>query len=224
LEDDPHLGQLMSLWIQEAGHDCDLYLTGQSFIKAAGRESYDLMILDWMLPDTTGDKVLAWIREHIDWRIPVLFVTARDSEEDIVKGLMEGADDYMVKPARRSELLARIVALSRRSQGDQADKQVLELGSYRVDLAGRTIAHDGQTVDLTQKEYELAVFLFRNVGRMLSRGHILESVWGHGPELTTRTVDTHVSRVRTKLGITPESGWRLGAIYHYGYRLESPSE
>jgi DNA-binding response OmpR family regulator len=76
-------------------------------------------------------------------------------------------------------------------------------------------------VELTQKEFELAAFLFRNVGRMLSRGHILESVWGHGPELTTRTVDTHISRVRTKLELNPDHGWRLSAIYHFGYRLES---
>jgi DNA-binding response OmpR family regulator len=224
LEDDPHTGQLLSLWLAEAGHDAELYATGKDFFRAVLHESFDLMVLDWMLPDTSGDKVLLWIREHIDWPIPVLFVTARDSEEDIVEGLTKGADDYMVKPVRQKELTARIMALSRRGQVSRDDKEVLEVGPFRIDTSARSISSAGANIELTQKEYELAVFFFRNVGRMLSRGHILESVWGHGPGLSTRTVDTHVSRIRSKLGITPESGWRLGAIYHYGYRLEPPNE
>jgi DNA-binding response OmpR family regulator len=88
-------------------------------------------------------------------------------------------------------------------------------------MTTRTITNAGQPIELTQKEFELAVFLFRNADRMLSRAHLLEAVWGHGTEITTRTVDTHISRVRTKLGLVPEQGWRLSAIYHYGYRLES---
>lgn len=223
LEDDPHVGQLLGLWLAEAGHDTELYATGKDFIRAAGRESFDLMVLDWILPDISGDKVLTWIREHIDWPIPVLFVTARDSEEDIVEGLTRGADDYMVKPVRQKELAARVMALSRRVQVNRDEKEVLEVGPFRFDMATHSLSNAGEPVELTQKEFELAVFLFRNVGRMLSRGHILEAVWGHGPELATRTVDTHASRVRTKLGLVPEQGWRLNAIYHYGYRLESLS-
>ncbi len=221
LEDDSHVGQLLSLWLTEAGHSCELYLTGQDFIRAAKRESFDLMMLDWVVPDISGDKVLAWIREHIDWPIPVLFVTVRDTEEDIVEGLAKGADDYMVKPVRQKELLARVAALNRRVQAGRDEKEVMEFPPFRVDMVTRSITNAGKPVELTQKEFELAVFLFRNVGRMLSRAHLLEAVWGHGAEITTRTVDTHVSRVRTKLGLVPEHGWRLSAIYHFGYRLES---
>lgn len=221
LEDDPQLGQLLSLWLAEAGHDAELYTTGKDFIRAVARESFDLMVLDWILPDISGDKVLAWVRGHIDWPIPVLFVTARNAEEEIVEGLTKGADDYMVKPVRQRELVARVMALSRRMQVNRDEQEVLEVGTFRFDMTTHRLSNAGVNIELTRKEFELAFFFFRNVGRMLSRGHILEAVWGHGPELATRTVDTHASRVRTKLGLVPEHGWRLIAIYHYGYRLES---
>lgn len=210
----------MSLWLEKAGHDGQLFISGEAFRKSLGRESFDLLILDRVLPDTSGDIELAWVRSYVDWPIPVIFVTVSDTEEEIVKGLMNGADDYMVKPVREKELLARITAVSRRSQqaGESAEK--LEFPPYVIDLGSHVLTVNGKAVELTHKEFELVVFLFRNVGRMLSRGHILESVWGRSPNLNTRTVDTHISRIRVKLGLAPENGWRLTAVYHYGYRLE----
>lgn len=222
LEDDVHVGQLMSLWLEQAGHDGQLFATGEAFRKALVRESFDLLILDRTLPDTSGDIELAWVRGYVDWPIPVIFVTVSDTEEEIVKGLANGADDYMVKPVRERELLARIAAVARRSQqaGEGREKEKLEFPPYVIDLAAHVLTVNGQAVELTHKEFELVVFLFRNAGRMLSRGHILESVWGRTAEQNTRTVDTHISRIRVKLGLAPENGWRLTAVYHYGYRLE----
>lgn len=223
LEDDVHVGQLMSLWLEQAGHDGQLFATGEAFRKALVRESFDLLILDRVLPDTSGDAELAWVRGYVDWHIPVIFVTVSDTEEEIVKGLTNGADDYMVKPVRERELLARIAAVARRSQHAGEGREKLEFPPYVIDLAAHVLTVNGQAVELTHKEFELVVFLFRNAGRMLSRGHILESVWGRTAEQNTRTVDTHISRIRVKLGLAPGNGWRLTAVYHYGYRLEQAS-
>lgn len=224
VEDDAHVGQLIGLWLEEAGHNYQLVSTGKDFIKAVSRETFDFIILDWMLPDTSGDKLLSWVREHIDWPVPVIFVTALDSEEDIVRGLTLGADDYITKPVRHKELLARIQAVIRRSHARTEAKEILKLPPYQIDCVSHTISMAGKNVELTQKEFELASFLFRNIGRILSRGHILESVWGQSPDLHTRTVDTHISRLRTKLALSSESGWRLSAIYNHGYRLEAPAD
>jgi len=131
-----------------------------------------------------------------------------------------GADDYITKPVRQKELLARIFAVTRRMQLNTAGKDILEFPPYRINLKSHTLLKDDQPLKMTQKEFELVAFMFKNLGRLLSRGHILSSVWGHGSEFTTRTVDTHISRIRKKLELCPENGWRLSAIYHQGYRLE----
>ena len=219
LEDDEQQAGLMELWLHSAAHTCQTYPTGKAFIKGVSHDSFDLLILDWNLPDMTGDEVLAWVRQRVDWPVPVMFVTARDSEEDIVHALEKGADDYMIKPVKRMELLARITALSRRLQS-APDKDRIEIGNLVLDMMNRAITCSGQAVELTGKEFELAHFLIKNTGRILSRGHILESVWGRAADLNTRTVDTHISRIRKKLDLNTERGWRLSAVYQHGYRLE----
>lgn len=210
----------MGLWLEEAGFTYQYYTGGKAFLRDLQRESFDLLVLDWMLPDMDGDQILLWVRAHIDWPLPVIFVTARDSEEDIVRGLSLGADDYMIKPVRRNEFLARLRAIGRRTYAQSEEKPRLLLPPYEVDAASHTILVSGKPVELTQKEYELSYFLLRNVGRILSRGHILENVWGQSGDLNTRTVDTHISRIRSKLGFLPENGWRLSSVYTHGYRLE----
>jgi DNA-binding response OmpR family regulator len=138
-----------------------------------------------------------------------------------VHALTSGADDYMVKPLGKRELLARIDALARRARPSaRADEGVLEYGRLSVDFRNRLVRLDGALVAMTQKDYELAVFLLRNIGRLLSRAHILEAVWGQSADINTRTVDTHVSRIRGKLQLVPENGWSLSAVYQHGYRLE----
>ncbi len=220
LEDEQDQADLVSTWLKAAGHSCHVYTLGKDLVREAQRETFDLFLLDWGVPGMSGAEVLVWIRANIADPVPVLFVTARQREEDIVHALSSGADDYMVKPLSKLELLARINALARRTRASPPGEEVLECGRLTVDCRNRQVKLDGGEVAMTQKDYELAVFLLRNVGRLLSRGHILEAVWGQSAEINTRTVDTHVSRIRGKLQLNPEHGWRLSAIYQHGYRLE----
>jgi DNA-binding response OmpR family regulator len=220
LEDDKDQAALVNLWLEGAGHEVKIYPTSREFQKAVARDSYDLLVLDWILPDINGDEVLKWVRETVDWPIPVLFMTQRDAEEDVVHILELGADDYMAKPVSQAVLIARINALGRRARPQEEIDQSTDYGAYHLDPKTHTISVNGEPIELTSREFDLAWFLFRNSGRVLSRGHILEAVWGSSPDLNTRTVDTHISRLRKKLNISEQNGWRLKAIYQHGYRLE----
>jgi two-component system response regulator RegX3 len=220
VDDDLHLAQAMKLWMEEQNYDVVHFPNGRDFTNALRKESFDLYILDWVMPDFDGEQVLSWLGEQAEHDTPVIFVTQRDSEEDIAKILNQGADDYITKPVRQKELMARIAAVTRRSQHTSVQKESIEVPPYRINLSSHTLYKDDKPVKLTQKEFELVAFMFKNIGRLLSRGHILSSVWGHGSEFTTRTVDTHISRIRKKLELVPEHGWKLSAIYHQGYRLE----
>ena len=216
LEDDLAQQELYKLWFASAQHSCKCYGTSKSFLEALAKEAFDILILDWMLPDSSGETSLKWIRENIGWEVPVIFVTARDSELDIVSVLRAGADDYVVKPAKYLELLARIESLGRRIK----PPTVVQLGAYEINQDLRQIRMAGKEVELTQKEFELACYLFQNHGKLLSRVHLLEKLWGLNANVDTRTVDTHVSRIRRKLGIAPENGWQIIPVYGYGYRIE----
>jgi len=220
LEDDSAQIALMKKWLADAGHDCHHFSTGKEFLRGVLRDTYDLALLDWELPDMHGGEILPALRANLDWSIPVLCITVRDREEDIVDALLKGADDYMSKPVSRAETLARIDALSRRAQPVHDSCSTFEFTPYLMDASSKSISRDGEPITLTQKEFDLALFLFRNAGRLLSRSYILESLWGTRGDLNTRTVDTHVSRIRNKLGLTPDTGWRLRAVYQHGYRLE----
>ncbi len=223
LENDQDQANVLMLWLQEEEwSECYHFLTGESFIDALKRESYDLLLIDWMLPDINGDKVLEWVRQNLDWPIPIIFVSRRDSVKDLAYVLDLGADDYLIKPVKPIELKARIKALTRRVTGEGRQAVVLEYGRFRLDRVQRKLFFDGHPVALTQKELELAVFMFNHSGRLLSRNHLLKSVWGHGGGVHTRTLDTHISRLRKKLGLHANdgSGWVLGSVYHHGYRLE----
>lgn len=221
LEDDADQVELMQSWLREVGHVCQDFGSGSEFKTALKRETFDLLVVDWNLPDTTGPEVLSWVREHLDWRIPVLFVTSRNHEEDIVYALEHGADDYMTKPVKQQETLARITALERRSHTLSEQAITLKHGLFEFDVTNRHVRIGMDTVELTNKEFDLALLLFRNPGRLLSRSYILENIWGTSGELNTRTVDTHISRIRNKLSIHPDNGVRLNAIYNHGYRLET---
>lgn len=223
LEDDPDQLALLKHWLAPEGHDLHGFLTGQEAMKTAGRESFDIFILDWQVPDVSGIDVLIWLRAKVSKTVPVLFVTVRDTEEDIVFALKQGADDYMIKPARKHELLARVGALLRRAYPG-AETQRFSFPPFEIDVAVSEIRREGQKIDLTRKEFDLSVVLFKNVGRLLSRGHLQEAVWGHTVDLATRTVDTHISQVRKKLNLRAETGYRVVPIYNYGYRLEKVAQ
>lgn len=226
LDDDLDQLDLVKCTLQAIGHDCHVFAEGAALRRELQRDSFDLLVLDWHLPDITGPEIVRWMRANLEARIPILFVTNRHEERDIVEGLSAGADDFMVKPMRVGELSARVTALLRRAYMEPPpDEQAW--GRYRFIPASRRLEIDGAPVVLTHKEFDLALLLFRNPGRLLSRKHLLESIWGNsnpsGTELMSRSLDTHISRVRTVLGLRPESGYRLASIYGQGYRFETIS-
>lgn len=220
LEDDPQQAQTVTGWLSDFGFEAEHFSTAQGLLDAAKSKIYDVFILDWELPDMTGIDVVKQLRTQMQIETPVLFCSQRDSEVDVVKALETGADDYMRKPLLRIELRARMEALLRRSGQTPASKQSLELGPYRFDLVNKLAYRDGERVEMTEKEFDLAACILSNPGRILSRAFLLERVWGISSNLNTRTVDVHVSRVRKSLGITPEVGYRIKTIYQHGYRLE----
>jgi DNA-binding response OmpR family regulator len=220
LEDDADQAVLVESWLDEAGYAVRIFRNAAEFRRRQGVEIVDLLLLDWMLPDTSGIDVVGWIRSSANSRLPVIFITARDSEEDLVRALATGGDDYVAKPARKREVLARVEALLRRHNGSPEHGGEIELPPYRVDPERRRISVDGREIDLTQREFDLASFLFRRQGRIVGRDALLENVWNLSAAVSTRTVDTHVSRLRKKLDLNGEHGWRLAAIYQHGYRLE----
>lgn len=219
LEDDEDQSQLLGYWLTEAGYTVLHYPSGAEFRRKQGALSVDLLILDWNLPDESGLSILRSLREAGS-TLPVLFLTARSSEADIVAGLREGADDYVSKPATQGELLARVGALLRRTSLQKEAMDDGDVEPYRIDVERRRVEVNGEEVLLTDREFELVLFLFRRRGRVVSRESLLESIWNIRGDVATRTVDTHISRLRKKLGLSGEHGWRLNAVYQHGYRLE----
>ncbi|MFT5533996.1 MAG: DNA-binding response OmpR family regulator [Burkholderiaceae bacterium] len=223
LDDDRTQTDLVCQVLTAAGHACHPFQSGKEMLNQLRRESFDMLIIDWQVPDLSGADVLRWAREKLPAILPVLFMTSRSGEDDIVAGLAAGADDYMIKPIRRGELVARVQALLRRAYPTQNTIEQIQFSHYIFEpRTGRLLDH-GEPIELTQKEFDLALLLFRNLGRPLSRAYILEAVWSRDVEIPSRTMDTHVSRVRTKLKLRPENGFRLAPVYSYGYRLEQVS-
>ncbi len=232
LEDDLSQIELINLWASESGDHLQSYTTGKSFREAMNQETFDLLVLDWHLPDTTGIDELDWLRSEKASNTPVIFITSRDSEESVIEALDHGADDYMVKPVNKGITQARIKALQRRNRKegfaenaraiDGETNQVSNIEvfePYKVNGLEKSISMNGEVVKLTNMEFELAAYLFRHAGCLVARDTLMETIWGTRADLNTRTVDTHISRIRSKLGINPAVGWQLSSIYQRGYRL-----
>jgi len=219
LEDQQSQSDLVISWLEGEGFEVVHGATGADFIKALRHNPVDLMLLDWQLPDMEGLEVLSIVRQQLNLRVPVIFATQRDAEQDIVEALRSGADDYLIKPLRKAELLARLGALARRAGVNTNDTKIT-VGPIVIDLSREMIEVDGDPVKLTPKDYQLACCLLKNVGKLLSREYLLREVWGINAPLNTRTVDVHVSRVRRSLNLVPEMGYCVKTVYQHGYRLE----
>ena len=167
-----------------------------------------------IIPTAAASKTSPTVGAPEGTRVPLI-----NRQEDVDKILTLVAEDYITKPERQKEMIARINAVARRTN-PHVDDEVIEMEPFRIDSTSREVKVKGEKVKLTEKEFKLVQFLFKNVGRLVSRDHILSAVWGYDLGLNTRTVDTHISRIRKKLDLVPENGWRLSSIYHQGYRLE----
>jgi DNA-binding response OmpR family regulator len=220
LDDETCQLELIRHTMEDIGHECHGFTESKALLRDLHQQTYDLLVLDWSLPDVEGPEVVRWIRAELNSRIPIVFVTNRREERDMVEGLAAGADDFMIKPIRVAELQARVHALLRRSYPSQHESELV-FGDYKFSTANRTVHVKGVPAELGHREFDLALFLFQNIGRLLSREHLREAVWGLGNETPSRSLDTHVSRLRVKLDLVPSNGFLLSAVYGLGYRLET---
>lgn len=220
MEDDPLLAEVLCAMLSSLDHDCHTVTTGSAMLVRLRQESFDMLLLDWNVPGASGLEILQWARAHLDPCPPAIMITRRDAEEDIVAALDAGADDYVTKPFQPAVVRARIDAVLRRRYITPATATTEQIAGLCFDHRNQTVTIDGQPVTMTAKEFALAAMLLRNAQRPLSRAHLLEAVWGRNPDLPTRTLDAHISKVRTKLQLVPERGFRLAPVYSFGYRLE----
>ena len=207
--------------LQTRGYACSSFATGQEMITALQRDTFDLLVIDWNMPGLSGLDVLAWVGDNVLVRPSIIMMTNRADKADIVRGLDAGADDYIVKPEEDKIILARVDARLRDWKAADADLRKITFGSYVFDKLENSVSVAGERVELTAKEFALARAFFENKHRPLSRAYILETIWNSVGDLQTRTLDVHVSRLRNKLKLKPENGFRLHTIFGFGYRLES---
>lgn len=210
VEDEKPISDLIRMNLFEAGYFCDCAFDGMTAVNMLDENKYDLILLDILLPEVGGYEVMEYVKP-LD--IPVIFLTAKASVDDRVKGLKLGADDYLVKPFEIVELLARVEAVLRRYNLSQS---IIEIGGLTIDTKARTVKKENLEILLTNKEYELLILFVNNKNIALFRDKIYEKIWGGDYMGDSRTVDLHVQRLRKKLG------WEqlIIAIYKVGYRLE----
>lgn len=220
VDDDQTTREMLVNLLGAAGHRCTSFGEGQSLITQLQRDTFDLVLVDWVMPGITGFELVEWVRANLTPPPPVVMLTNRQAKDDVAAALNAGADDYIVKPEEGHVILARVEAILRRVTGSADLQRVEAFGVYSFDRMTNTVSFHGKDVKLTAKEFALALMFFRNQHRALSRAYILETLWRSSADLQTRTLDMHISRVRSKLSLNPENGFRLQTIFGYGYRLE----
>lgn len=218
LSAEPGEAELICEVLGAQGHACIRHPDRQSL--SAHEDGFDLLLLDWQAAQE-GPGLPASMRDGA--RPPVMLIAGRSADDDIVAAHQAGIDDVIVRPLRRAELALRVRALLRHAYPQLHSGQQQAFGAYRFDLQYSRIMHGERLLDVTQKEFELALLFFRHLDRPLSRAYIQEAIWP-GHEDAGRSIDTHVSRVRTKLVLRPENGYRLTPVYSYGYRLQKLPE
>ncbi|QKR99769.1 response regulator transcription factor [Sphingomonas sp. CL5.1] len=220
VDDDETMLDMVRHMLEEQGHRCFRCRSGRELMTALQRETFDLLIVDWNMPEMSGLEIIERVRSHLADPPPILMLTRRSDKDDIAHALNAGADDFIVKPETPVVFAARVNALLRR-RGGESDTGTLQFGPYRFDRVRDKVVFREETIALTSKEYALALLFFRNLNRALSRAYIMEFVWKSVADLSTRTLDMHVSRIRAKLSLRPENGFFLRTVFGYGYRLES---
>ncbi len=218
VEDETDLAELVAFNLRAAGHDVSVVHDGHAALAEIQRAQPDLLVLDVMLPDLSGVEVCRRLRRSPDTaRLPVLMLTARSDEVDRIVGFEVGADDYVPKPFSPRELVLRVEAILRRTipAGEVEGQQVIALGELTIDVPAHRVEVQGKEVLLTALEFRLLLDLASRAGRVQTRDALLERVWGYSPNVETRTVDTHVKRLREKLGA---GAARIETVRGVGYR------
>jgi two-component system response regulator RegX3 len=220
VEDEESFADPLAFLLRKEGFATALAATGQEALEEFDRNGADIVLLDLMLPGMSGTDVCKQLRSRS--AVPVIMVTARDSEIDKVVGLELGADDYITKPYSARELIARIRAVLRRGgEAEELLPQVLEAGPVRMDVERHVVTVDGEEVSLPLKEFDLLEYLLRNVGRVLTRGQLIDRVWGADYVGDTKTLDVHVKRLRSKIEPDPSAPAHLVTVRGLGYKFES---
>lgn len=211
VEDEVAICDLIKIGLEGQGYFCEQASDGEIAADLIEQQNYDLILLDVMLPKVDGYQLLKYIKQTTD--SPVIFITAKSQTKDKIKGLKEGADDYITKPFEMGELLARVEAVLRRFH-KTSDK--IEIGKVTIDVVARSVEKENQKIELTPKEFDLLLLLVRNKNIALYRHVMFEKVWGEELEFETRTLDLHIQRLRKKLD------WKdkIKTVYRIGYRLE----
>jgi len=220
VEDEQALSEPLSFLLEREGYEVTVAEDGPSALAEFDKAGADLVLLDLMLPGLPGTEVCREIRTRS--AVPIIMLTAKDSEVDIVVGLELGADDYVTKPYSTRELLARIRAVSRRhTDPAEEDDGVLASGTVRMDIERHTVSVSGTVVNMPLKEFELLEFLLRNAGRVLTRGQLIDRVWGTDYFGDTKTLDVHIKRIRSRIEATPSEPTMLVTVRGLGYRFEA---
>mgnify|MGYP002717599735 CR=1 FL=1 len=222
VDDDPALAEMLGIILHNEGLEVTHVADGSLAVQAFRDSKPDVVLLDVHLPDLSGLEVLRRMRDH-DESVPVLFLTAKDAVEDRVAGLTAGGDDYVTKPFSLEEVVARIRAVLRRrgEGGDVPVDPVLEAGPVRMDVERHVVAVDGEQVALPLKEFDLLEYLMRNAGRVLTRGQLIDRIWGADYVGDTKTLDVHVKRLRTKIEQEPSRPKQLVTVRGLGYKFEA---
>ncbi len=218
IEDEKDLAELLAFNLGKEGWQTLIALDGRSGFERVTAELPDMVILDLMLPEMSGTEVCKLLRKQESTAaIPIIMVTAKGEEIDRVVGFEVGADDYLVKPFSSRELLLRIKAILRRTTPDMKSEKNLQLGSLSIDQSRHRVTVDEEEITLTSTEYKLLMVLAERPGRVQSRERLLQDVWGYSSDADTRTVDTHITRLRAKLGT---AGDMILTVRGFGYKLE----
>ncbi|GAB3275892.1 response regulator [Microbacterium sp. MEC084] len=220
VEDEPDLAEPLAYLLRREGYEVEIAEDGPAALAAYRERGADLLLLDLMLPGMPGTEVCRQVRTTSN--VPIIMLTAKDSEVDIVVGLELGADDYVTKPYSARELLARMRAVLRRTADAEAelDERVLEGGRVTLDVDRHTVAVDGQQINMPLKEFELLEVLMRNAGRVLTRGQLIDRVWGSDYFGDTKTLDVHIKRIRSRIEQVPSEPVMLVTVRGLGYRFE----